>query len=229
MIVLAAVLLAALACRLGPVRRRGPAVRARVRSAPATHVYLAALLVTSWVLATSSADVARRLLLERSTNLHQLARDPVRVLVASAFWLDSSWELLPWAALFLIALVPLERRIGSARFVAVLGAGHVGATLAVAGGLWLAIRADLVRRSVSRAQDVGVSYAFFAGAAALVPMLPAPVRRLAAAVLVGWLAVGSAISPDFTAAGHVTAAAIGAAAYLVLRRRAPAATRTTVA
>ena len=73
------------------------------------------LLITAWVLQTSSAQVAERLVLERSTNLHHLARDPVRVLVASAFWVDSAWQMLPWAALFTIVLAPAERWLGTLR------------------------------------------------------------------------------------------------------------------
>jgi hypothetical protein len=82
--------------RLDPVRTRAQtlweAARVYVRSASGTYLYLFVLLITSWVLQTSSPSVAERLVLERSTNLHHLATDPVRVLVASAFWVAAAWQ-----------------------------------------------------------------------------------------------------------------------------------------
>ena len=117
-------------------RRFEPRARAYVRSAPGTYVYLFVLLITTWVLQTSSATIARQLLLERSTNLHQLAHDPVRVLFASAFWVSSAWELLAWVALFTLVVAPVEHWIGTARTAAAFFAGHLGATLLTAAGLW---------------------------------------------------------------------------------------------
>jgi pimeloyl-ACP methyl ester carboxylesterase len=54
-------------------------------AAPATSAYLLVLLATTAVLGSSSATTDNQLLLSVSTNLHQFAHDPVRVLIASAF------------------------------------------------------------------------------------------------------------------------------------------------
>jgi hypothetical protein len=83
-----------------------------VRSAPGTYVYLFVLLITTWVLQTSSSRVANRLLLERSTNLHQLSRDPVRVLFASGFWVSSGPELVGWIVLFCVVVAPVTLGLG---------------------------------------------------------------------------------------------------------------------
>ena len=146
-------------------RRFEPRARAYVRSAPGTYIYLFVLLITTWVLQTSSAAIARQLLLERSTNLHQLARDPVRVLVASAFWVSGAWELLAWLGLFTLVVTPVEHWIGTARTAAAFFAGHLVATVVAAAGLWAAIRVGLVSSSLSHAADVGASYGFLSVAA----------------------------------------------------------------
>lgn len=130
--------------RLRPWDRR---IGGYIRSAPFTYVFLFVLVITTWVYQTSRPSIARSLLLERSTNLHQLGHDPMRVLVASAFWLSGSWELLVWLTLFSLVLAPVERWIGTARTALVFALGHAGATLLTAAGLWLAIRYEVCLRS----------------------------------------------------------------------------------
>lgn len=211
--------------RLEPLRSRlhwlSEAGRAYVRSAPGTYLYLFVLLVTAWVLQTSSPHVAQRLVLERSTNLHHLATDPVRVLVASAFWVSAAWQVVPWAALFTLVLAPAERWLGTLRWSVVFACGHVGATLLTAAGLWAAIRLDAVDQSVSRSADVGVSYGFFAVAAVLVYRLPRQVRLPYLAALGGYVVVAFVVQGTFTDAGHLLALLIGFACYPLARGRRP--------
>ncbi len=207
--------------RLDPARERWrrfkPRARAYVRSAPGTYVYLFVLLVTTWVLQTSSATIARQLLLERSTNLHQLAHDPVRVLMASAFWVSGAWELFAWLGLFTLIVAPVEHRIGTARTGATFFAGHLGATLLTAAGLWAAIRAGLVSSSLTDAADVGASYGFLSVAALLTYRLPPPRRAVYAGLLVAIVAGALALDPTVTSVGHLLALAIGFAGYPLVR------------
>ena len=125
--------------RLDPVRARWaafePRARQYVRSAPATFMYLFVLLVTTWVLQNSSTRLGNRLLLEQSTNIHELSRQPVRVVVASAFFVPDIWEFFSWVILFVLFVAPLEHRIGSARSAGVFVFGHVGSTVLTAIGL----------------------------------------------------------------------------------------------
>ncbi len=201
--------------RLDPVRRRAQALwelaRIYVRSAPGTYLYLFVLLITSWVLQTSSRGIAERLVLERSTNLHHLATDPVRVLVASAFWVAAAWQVLPWAVLFTLVLAPAERWLGTLRWAIVFAAGHIGATLLTAAGLWVAIQLNAVDESVSRSADVGVSYGFLAVAAVLVYRLPRRFRLAYVALLGGYLVIALFARGTFTDAGHLVAVLIGLA------------------
>ena len=180
-----------------------------MRTAPVTSAYLLVLVVTTWVLQTTSARISNRLLLEQSTNLQHLAHDPIRVLIGSALWLSTGWELLVWAALFPFVLAPVERRLGSGRTTLVFAAGHVGATLLTAAGLWVALRVDLVERSVVNARDVGPSYGFFAVAALMTAFVDRRLRTFYVAGLVILLVVTLAVSQTFTDVGHLLALLIG--------------------
>jgi rhomboid family protein len=203
--------------RLEPTRRVWqrwtPRVLAYVRSAPATYAYLFVLLITTWVLQTSSSTIADQLLLERSTNLDHLGHDPVRVLFSSAFWVSSTFELLGWVFLFTVFVAQAERWLGTARTVAVFFLGHVGATLLTALGLWASLQSDLVEKSVVNAKDVGASYGFAAVAAVLVYGLAQPWQQLYAAVVIGIAGISVALDHDFTNWGHLIALLIGFACY----------------
>jgi uncharacterized membrane protein YhaH (DUF805 family) len=192
------------------------------RTAPATFAYLGLLAVTSSVLALTTDRFHDRLLSSVSTNLHELGRAPLRVLVASAFWLGDWSELLPWAALILVVLLPVERRLGWRRTTLVFAAGHVGATLLVAGGLWLGLRYGSVSPAVAKARDVGASYGFLAVAAIAAYLLPARLRPLYLALICGYVVVNVAASGTFTDYGHLAAVAIGLTCYPLARRAAAA-------
>ena len=197
-------------------RAHRPAVVSFVRGSPATFSYLAVLSVTTWVLAGASPKVVAALLEDQSTNLHHLTRDPVRVLIRSAFWL-SGYELLFWAALFLVVLAPAERWLGTTRWLVAFAAGHVGATLLTSLGIWLAIRAGAAPARLENSVDVGVSYGFGAVAALLTYRLPTRWRGAWAGGLVIYATAGILIYRDFTAYGHAVALLIGFALYPLTR------------
>jgi hypothetical protein len=127
-----------------------PRVKAFLKSAPGTYTYLFVLLITTWVLQTSSGKIADVLLLERSTNLRQLFQDPMRVLFGSAFWVASTGELLFSLLAFTLIAASVERWIGTARTASVFFFGHVGATLFVALWIWASLNFTMVRSPMSR-------------------------------------------------------------------------------
>jgi hypothetical protein len=188
-----------------------------VRSAPATYGYLAILLLTGGIIARLSDPVADRLLLAQSTNLHHLSHDPLRVLLSSAFWAPGTNDLLTSAILFTLVLAAVERRIGSRRTVGVFAIGHIGATLIIAAGLWVALHLGAVERSVVDVRDVGTSYGFFAVAAAMTFLLARALRAPYALALVAYLGTTAVLSGSFGDFGHLVAAALGFAAYPVVR------------
>lgn len=207
-----------------PLRCRWRAWRPRalgyVRSAPATYVYVAVLFVTSWILQTSSSRVADALLQERSTNLHHLARDPLRVLLSSAFWVGSIRDWLAWVVLLSVFAAAVERWIGTTRTVLVFFIGHVGATLITAAGLWVALHADMVESSVVNARDVGASYGFAAVAAVLAYRLSGGWRLIYAGALIAFAGTSLALNHNFTYWGHLIALVLGFACYPLVRSRA---------
>jgi membrane associated rhomboid family serine protease len=195
-----------------------PRVLGYVRSAPGTYAYLFVLLITTWILQTSSSKIANALLQERSTNLHHLASDPLRVLFSSAFWVGSLVDWIGWVALFSIFVAPVERWIGTGRTALVFFLGHVGATLVTAAGLWVALHSDLVESSVVNARDVGASYGFAAVAAVLSYRFSGRRRFLLAGGLIAFAGVSLALNHNFTYWGHLIALAIGFACYPLVRR-----------
>jgi hypothetical protein len=87
-----------------------------------------------------------------------------------------------------LMLVPVERWLGTRRWIAVFACGHVVTTLLVAAGMWVAIRMGWIHAGVRHVVDVGVSYGFGAVAGVMAHRLD---RRLGRAYAVIMLAVWS--------------------------------------
>lgn len=194
-------------------------VHAFVRRSPATFAYLAILTVTTWVLVGASTSVVEAMLREQSTNLSHLGSEPVRVLVRSAFWLPN-YELLFWTVLYVVVLAPAERWLGTGRWLIAFTAGHIGATLLTATGVWLAIRSGIASHHLKDAVDVGVSYGFAAVAALFTYRLSGRWRWIWAAGLLCYVSGGMLLDRSFTSFGHATAVLIGFALYPLTRAAA---------
>jgi hypothetical protein len=191
-----------------------------LRRIPLTVGYICVLTATTITLHVLDAAQRRRVLLASSTNLHQLSRVPVRVLIASALWI-SSGRVLPWAILLGAVAGTLEWTVGSRSTALVFATGHVLASVIVGGGLAMGIAAGVVSPSIERVVDVGPSYGFAAVAAVLAAFVPRRWRAAYLLLFAGWLGVGLSDGIDFTAIGHLTAAGIGFALVPFVRRRRP--------
>ena len=189
-----------------------PKVFTYIRNAPATFAYLAVLSITTWVLLGSSDRVARLLLLQDSTSLHQFRIDPIKVLIRSAFWAPG-YEFLASAVLFAVILAPAEQWLGTRRLVTVFASGHVLATLGAATALWLSIRYGWSSKRLENTVDVGVSYGFAAVAAIFTFRLPGKWRWWFATALVAVAIAALLSSQTFTDVGHLVALAIGFSFY----------------
>ncbi|WP_198406883.1 rhomboid-like protein [Nocardia terpenica] len=189
--------------------------------APASCAYAFTLFVTWWTLRGISDIAGHRLILSLSTNLHNMRRDPLQVLVASAFWTDGG---LPWVGIlgFLTVMAFAERWLGTLRWILVFATGHVGATLIVVTGISYAVHHRLIPVKVAVAPDVGSSYGSSAVLAALAFHLRGTPRLLWIGGLVGWYLFGVWRGRTFTDYGHLTAIVIGllvgAIAVLASRR-----------
>lgn len=180
-------------------------------AAPGTHILLLVIAVTTLVLRGVDAPTTTRILRHQSTNLFQMSRDAPRVLVLSAFLLDNG-RLLAEAISFTLVLAPVERWIGTYRWIATFAAGHVGATLATTVGIWLQVRQGAGAGSgLVYPVDVGVSY----GVAALAGVLAYRLRRPWNYAWLAFLAVdvgrGVVATGTFTDWGHLVALGIGLA------------------
>ncbi|GAA3145201.1 rhomboid-like protein [Streptomyces echinatus] len=201
---------------------RGPgAVWAYVRGAPGTCVWLGILLVTTVALHLMPAEFEEHFLRHRSTNIHELSRSPVRVLVTSAMWIESG-HWLPYAFLYTVFHASAERWLGTVRWLGVCAAAHVLASLISEAMLLAAIRKGMAPAAAVDTLDIGVSYALAGVIAVLGYRVAVPWRYVYVLVVLVVFALPLAAGPSFTDVGHFVAALIGLACYPLVRGRGKA-------
>jgi hypothetical protein len=189
-----------------------------VRSAPGTYVWLGILFVTSVALHRMSPEFEEEFLRQRSTNLHELSDNPVRVLVASAMWIEGGYWL-PYAVLYSVFHAPVERWLGTVRWLVVCGAAHVLATLISEGALLWGIRQGVAPESAVNTLDVGVSYALAGVVAVLAYRIPVCWRYAYVFVVLLVYGVPLVTGRTFTDLGHFVSALIGFGCYPLVRGR----------
>ncbi|MEX0169139.1 rhomboid-like protein [Streptomyces sp. LMG1-1-1.1] len=192
-------------------------IRSWVRSSPGTHVWLAVIALTSLVIALSPAGLDTYLLHRNSSNLHQLAHHPLRALLGSAFWIADPADLLLYAVLFEVLHAPVERWLGTPKWLFTVATAHVAATLVSQQVVLAAIQLHDVPRSMAHVVDIGVSYGLAASAGILTYRLPRPWRWLYLAGAVAFFLVPLAADRTYTDLGHAISLAIGLACYPLTR------------
>ncbi|MET9486723.1 rhomboid-like protein [Nocardia sp. NPDC006630] len=204
------------------LRRAVTAYQRLLAVTPACIAYAFTLFVTWWTLRGASDLVGRRLILSASTNLKNMQRDPIQVLLASAFWTEGGG--FPWGdIMILLTLMALaERWLGSLRWILVVAIGHIGATLITVVGISHAVQKDLIPFRVTVASDVGPSYGISTMLAVLAFRLRGYPRLLWATGLLLWYGYGVWKGRTFTDYGHFSALiigfAVGGIAVLISRR-----------
>ncbi|MFG3528718.1 rhomboid-like protein [Streptomyces sp. NPDC047917] len=189
-----------------------------IRSAPGTYIWLVALFVTTVIVHQMSPDFEEDFLRQRSTNIHELTQDPLRVLVTSAFWIDGG-RWIPYAVLYTVFHAPAERWLGTLRWLAVVVLAHVLASLVSEGVLAWAIRHGHVPWSAANTLDVGVSYALAGVIAVLTYRIPQPWRYVYLFAVLVFYGIPLVTGRTFTDLGHFTAVLIGLACYPLTRAR----------
>ncbi|MEV7687264.1 rhomboid-like protein [Streptomyces bungoensis] len=207
--------------RVSGFRRGLRAAAAYVRSAPGTYVWLTVLFFTTVALHHMSPDFEEDFLRQRSTNIHELSRNPVRVLITSAMWIDSG-RWLPYAALYTVFHAQAERWLGTLRWLAVCAAAHVLATLISELALLVAVHDGHAPQSAVNTLDIGVSYALAGVMAVLTYRIAPPWRYPYLAAVVTFYAVPLATSRTFTDFGHFLSVLIGLGCYPLVRGRGKA-------
>ena len=189
-----------------------------VSSAPLTYVWLIVLLTTTIIQRNVSRLELRAMLVHQSTNIHELAADPLQVLFTSLFWIDGRYWT-PYLLLFTLFLAPAERWLGKIRWLTVGLTAHVGATYISEGLLYLAILIHWKPERLVYARDIGVSYFVVGVIAVLAYHLAPPWRWGYLAVLITIFTVPLFIHLNFTAIGHFSAIFIGLLFYPMARGR----------
>ncbi|MEV6528465.1 rhomboid-like protein [Streptomyces sp. NPDC051639] len=194
-----------------------------IRSAPGTYIWLGVLFFTTVALHHMSPDFEQDFLRERSTNIHELSNDPLRVLISSAMWIDGGYWF-PYAFLFTVFHAQAERWLGTLRWLFVCVASHVLATLASEGALLEAVRRGIAPESSVNTLDIGVSYSLAGVIAVLTYRIPAPWRYpyLAAVLVFYGLPVFGTPTATLTQCGHFLSVVIGLGCYPLVRGRGKA-------
>lgn len=189
--------------------------------APGTYVWLGILFVTTVAVHQMSPEFEQQFLRQRSTNIHELSNTPVRVLIASAMWIDGG-HWLPYAVLYTVFHAPAERWLGTARWLLVCVAAHVPASLISEGALLLAIRHGVAPLSAVNTLDIGVSYALAGVIAVLTYRIASPWRYPYLMVVLAVYGVPLVTGRTFTDLGHFIAVLIGLACCPLVRGRGKA-------
>lgn len=188
-----------------------------MRSSPGTHVWLLVIAITSLVIALSPDGLESYLLHRNSSNLHQLAHHPVRALLGSAFWIEDPADLLLYAVLFELFHAPVERWLGTPKWLFTVATAHIAATLISQQVVLDAIRDHDVPRSMAHVVDIGVSYGLAASVGILTYRLPRPWRWFYLAGAVSFFLVPLLTGRTYTDLGHAISLAIGLACYPLTR------------
>ncbi|MFF4550452.1 rhomboid-like protein [Streptomyces sp. NPDC001435] len=194
---------------------------AYVRSAPGTYVWLLVLFISTVALHHMSPAFEQDFLRQRSTNIHELSQNPVRVLITSAMWIDGG-HWVPYAILYSVFHAQAERWIGTARWLAVCVTAHVFATLISEGALLKAVRDGIAPHSAVNTLDIGVSYALAGVVGLLTYRLAVPWRQLYLLGVLVFYGIPLYTDRTFTDFGHFVAVLIGLACYPLVRGRGKA-------
>jgi hypothetical protein len=189
-----------------------------VSSAPLTYLWLIVLLITTIIQHSLSRRALHFVLIHASTNLHDLATDPLHVLFYSLLWIDGRWWT-PYLLLFTLFVAPAEQWLGQIRWLTVGLTAHVVATYISEGLLYLEIQYHQAPERLVHARDVGVSYFMVGVIAVLAYRVATPWRWGYLAILIAVFAVPLIIDANFTAIGHFSAIFIGLLFYPVARAR----------
>lgn len=196
----------------------GNRARRYLLSAPFTFSWLTVLLMTTVIQHSLSEHALNRFLQARSTNLHHLAADPLRVLFTSLLWIDGHhwWPYLPVFAIF---VAPAERWLGHLRWLAVGMLAHVVSTYLSEGYLYWTIQEAMVSPRYIDARDIGVSYFVVGLVGVLTYHIVRPWRWFYLTATVATFGLAVALHLQFTPIGHACALLIGLACYPLTRNR----------
>jgi hypothetical protein len=195
-------------------------VMARLARVRVTMAYAGALFAVTVVLLVLGPFAQDRVIQHASTNLHNLSHGHLGTLLGSAFVVDAR-PIYIWLPGLVCLLALCETIFCSTRLIIAFAVGHIGATLLVAAGLTVALEADLLSASVTRASDVGMSYGAIGVLGGLTTAIPQRWRPLWVGWWLGVAGAAAAVAHDFTDIGHGAALVLGMAVSTRFGRPGP--------
>jgi hypothetical protein len=165
------------------------------------------------------------LLHRNSSNLHQLVHHPLQALLGSAFWIENPAALPLYGLLFEVFHGPVERWLGTPRWLFTVAAAHIAATVLSRQVVLEAIRDHDVPRSMVPVVDLGVSYGLAASAGIPTHRLVRPWRWFHLAGAVTFFAVPLATQHTYADLGHAISLLIGLACRPLTRGKPVAVAR----
>ncbi|MFB7463792.1 rhomboid-like protein [Streptomyces sp. NPDC056224] len=192
-------------------------IRSWIRSSPGTHIWLLIIAVTSIVVVIAPDRVEHVLLHRNSSNIHQLVKHPIRALLSSAFWIENPASLALYALLFELFHAPVERWLGTMRWLLIVATAHIVATLVSQKVLLMAIQDHRAPRSMTHVVDIGVSYGLAASIGVLTYRLPRPWKWLYLAGAITFFGLPLVTGGTFTDLGHAIALCVGLLAWPLTR------------
>ncbi|WP_152626943.1 rhomboid-like protein [Streptacidiphilus carbonis] len=202
--------------RPGRARRRAAAVGRYYRGAPGTCLYLLILGANTFALVQMSPRFRKYFLFSHSTNLIELRHHPVKALISSAFWTETP-SFAFWFLLFSLFHVPVERWLGTLRWLAVVPIAHVLATLVSEGAVSVLISMGKLPHSTTHTIDIGVSYGLSGSVGVLTWFFARPLRWWYLGAATVFFVLLFVVEWDFTNLGHLTAFLLGVACYPITR------------
>jgi hypothetical protein len=178
---------------------------------------LLVLVATTVLQHVVSGPTRTHLLDGSSTDVGHLTRDPLLVLLASAFWLSDLRSLVLLPAIVAVLYVG-ERRFGTWRTVAVFALGHVIATLLTELSVLFAVHLGWLTSAHEHRLDVGPSYGTSAVLGLLVATAAPGPRRVAVGGLTLLLGIPLVLDTEMSTFGHLIAALVGASTAIAVRR-----------
>jgi hypothetical protein len=212
----------------GPPEPSRP-LRSWIRSTPGTHIWLLVIVITSIVIELSTEGLERFLLERNSSNIMELTAHPVQSLLLSAFWIENPSSALLYVVLFETFHAPVERWLGTLRWLFTVATAHIAATLVSQKIVLISIQNHEVPRRMAHVVDIGVSYGLAASVGILTYRVHGRFRRLYLAGAVAFFGVPLVTGGTYTDLGHAASLVIGLACWPLTKkqwRRTPA--RVTV-
>jgi hypothetical protein len=180
-----------------------------VRRLGVALAYTIGFVLVDLIFRTRSAAGRAAWLDGASTNLANLAHNPIGTLVASAFFAEGG--LVSWAVLALVGLGVVNWSLGNWRTAVLVGTAHVVGTLVSEGILWYRMEAGYESADQWYIVDVGPSYVVACALVAGIAYGPRAWRLLAALgfVLVLPSLFGGLSTLEVSSVGHLCSVVIG--------------------